>query len=159
MKRTILLAAALCALLVAPVARAAVVMPSFALPAAVGGQVVASETYRGRAVLITFFATWCPSCLQEIPTLKQLQAKYGEMGFAVVALSVDEGGTAAVGRLVEQAGITYPVLMADSATTRDFGNVVAVPTSFLVNRSGHVVKKYPGPMVRTLLERDIAAVL
>ena len=159
MKRTILLAAALCALLVAPVARAAVVMPSFALPAAVGGQVVASETYRGRAVLITFFATWCPSCLQEIPTLKQLQAKYGEMGFAVVALSVDEGGTAAVARLVEQAGITFPVLMADSATTRDFGNVVAVPTSFLVNRSGHVVKKYPGPMPRTLLERDIAAVL
>ena len=159
MKRTILLAAALCALLVAPVARAAVVMPSFALPAAVGGQVVASETYRGRAVLITFFATWCPSCLQEIPTLKQLQAKYGEMGFAVVALSVDEGGTAAVARLVEQAGITHPVLMADSATTRDFGNVVAVPTSFLVNRSGHVVKKYPGPMPRTLLERDIAAVL
>ena len=159
MKRTILLAAALCALLVAPVARAAVVMPSFALPAAVGGQVVASETYRGRAVLITFFATWCPSCLQEIPTLKQLQAKYGEMGFAVVALSVDEGGAAAVARLVEQAGITYPVLMADRGTTRDFGNVVAVPTSFLVNRSGHVVKKYPGPMPRTLLERDIAAVL
>jgi glutathione peroxidase-family protein len=81
------------------------------------------------------------------------------MGFAVVALSVDEGGAAAVARLVEQAGITYPVLMADSTTSRDFGNVVAVPTSFLVNRSGHVVKKYPGPMPRTLLERDIAAVL
>lgn len=159
MKRTILLATVLCVLLGAPMGRAAVVMPSFALPAAVGGQVVASETYRGRAVLITFFATWCPSCLQEIPTLKQLQAKYGEMGFAVVALSVDEGGAAAVARLVEQAGITYPVLMADSTTTRNFGNVVAVPTSFLVNRSGHVVKKYPGPMPRTLLERDIAAVL
>lgn len=159
MKRMILLATALGVLLVAHPVQAAVVMPPFSLPTAVGGQVVASETYRGQAVLITFFATWCPSCLQEIPTLKQLQAQYGKQGFAVVALSVDEGGAAAVARLVEQAGITYPVLMADRGTTRDFGNVVAVPTSFLVNRSGHVVKKYPGPMVRTLLERDIAAVL
>ena len=159
MKRMILLATALGVLLVAQLGQAAVAMPPFSLPTAVGGQVVASETYRGQAVLITFFATWCPSCLQEIPTLKQLQAQCGKQGFAVVALSVDEGGAAAVARLVEQAGITYPVLMADRGTTRDFGNVVAVPTSFLINRSGHVVRKYPGPMPRTLLERDIAAVL
>lgn len=140
-------------------ARGAVSMPAFSLPTAVDGSVVASEAYRGKAVLITFFATWCPPCLQEIPTLKELHAKFEQRGFAVVGLSVDEGGADPVARLVKQARINYPVLMADRATTRDFGNVVAVPTSFLVNKQGHVVKKYPGFAPRNLLEKDIESVL
>lgn len=138
---------------------AAVPMPPFSLPTAVDGSVVTSEEYRGKAVLVTFFATWCPPCLQEIPTLKELHAKFQQRGFAVVALSVDEGGPDVVARLVRRAAINYPVLMADSVTTRNFGNVVAIPTSFLINRHGHVVKKYPGFVPRVLLERDIAAVL
>jgi len=69
-------------------------MPAFSLPAVVDGTVVTSESYRGNALLITFFATWCPPCLQEIPTLKDLHAKFHQQGFAVVALSVDEGGLA-----------------------------------------------------------------
>lgn len=137
----------------------AVNMPAFALPAAVDGTIVTSEHYQGKAMLITFFATWCPPCLQEIPALKEVHAKFEQQGFAVVALSIDEGGPEAVARLVRQASINYPVLMADSATTRNFGDVVAIPTSFLVNKNGHVVKKYPGFVPRGLLERDIESVL
>ncbi|MCL2789732.1 MAG: TlpA family protein disulfide reductase [Desulfobulbus sp.] len=134
-------------------------MPAFSLPAALDGTVVASEQYRGKAMLITFFATWCPECVQEIPTLKELHAKFQQQGFSVVALSVDEGGADVVARLMRQARINYPVLMADRTTTRNFGNVVALPTSFLVNKNGQVVKKYPGYASRSLLERDIATVL
>ena len=134
-------------------------MPAFALPKAVDGSVVTSENYRGKAMLITFFATWCPPCLQEIPTLKELHAKFHQQGFAVVALSVDEGGADVVARLVRRASINYPVLMADRATTRNFGDVVAIPTSFLVNKNGQVVKKYPGYASRVLLEKDIESVL
>lgn len=137
----------------------AVPMPAFTLPAAVDGSVISSEVYRGQAMLITFFATWCPSCLQEISTLKELQAKFHRQGFAVVALSVDEGGPAVVARLVRKAGINYQVLMADGMTTRNFGGVVAIPTSFLVNKDGHVVKKYPGFAPSGLLEKDIESVL
>jgi len=134
-------------------------MPAFSLPAAIDGAVVTSENYRGKAMLITFFATWCPPCLQEIPTLKELHTKFQRQGFAVVALSVDEGGADVVARLVRQASINYPVLMADKTTTHNFGDVVAIPTSFLVNRNGQVVKKYPGYASRVLLERDIESVL
>ena len=137
----------------------AVNMPAFSLPTALDGAVVNSEQYRGKAMLITFFATWCPPCLQEIPTLKDLHAKFLAQGFAVLALSVDEGGPEVVAQLVRQTGINYPVLMANKTTTQDFGNVVALPTSFLVNKQGHVVKKYPGFVPRVLLERDIASVL
>lgn len=140
-------------------ADAAVTMPAFSLPTAVDGAIVASEHYRGKAMLVTFFATWCPPCLQEIPTLNELQAKFQQQGFVVVALSVDEGGSVAVAQLVRTAGITYPVLMANKSTTRDFGDVATLPTSFLVNKNGHVVKKYPGYTSRSLLEKDIESVL
>jgi len=149
----------LCLLACAAQALGGVNMPAFSLPAAIDGTVVTSEKYRGQAMLVTFFATWCPECLQEIPTLKELQSKFQQQGFSVVALSVDEGGADVVARLMRQASINYPVLMADRTTTRDFGNVVALPTAFLVNKDGQVVKKYPGYTSRSLLERDIATVL
>jgi len=137
----------------------AVAMPTFSLPTAVDGSVVTSEAYRGKAMLITFFASWCPPCLQEIPALKELHAKFHRQGFAVVAMSVDEGGPGAVARLVKKAEINYQVLMADRATTQNFGGVVAIPTTFLVNKNGQVVKKYPGFAPHGLLERDIESVL
>lgn len=149
----------LCLLAAAAQAWGGVNMPAFSLPAALDGAVVSSEEYRGKAMLITFFATWCPPCLQEIPTLKELHTKFEPQGFAVVALAMDEGGADPVAQLVRRSGINYPVLMADRSTTRGFGDVVAIPTSFLVNKNGQVVKKYPGYAARGLLEKDIESVL
>lgn len=151
--------ALLCVFLFSATGRAAVPMPAFSLPAAVDGAVIASDAYRGKAMLITFFATWCAPCLQEIPTFKELHRKYEARGFSIVALSLDESGAVPVASLVQRAGINYPVLMADASTAKNFGNVVSVPTSFLINKEGHVVKKYPGYVPQALLERDIAAVL
>jgi len=137
----------------------AVAMPAFSLPAASDGGIVTSEAYQGKTLLITFFATWCSSCLQEIPTLKALQDKFQKQGFAVVALSVDEGGAGLVAQLAEKKGVNYQILMADRMTTQKFGGVMALPTSFLVNGNGHVVKKYPGYTPHGVLERDIESVL
>lgn len=147
-----------CWLLGQGVVLAAVNLPPFSLPTAVDGTVISSEAYRGRAMLVTFFATWCPPCIQEIPALKAVQARYAGQGFSVVALAVDEGGSP-VAQLVQKAAINYPVLLADRSTRNNFGGVVTIPTSFLVNRAGHVVKKYPGLVPRSLLERDIESVL
>lgn len=140
------------------VALAAVNLPPFSLPTATDGTVISSDAYRGQAMLVTFFATWCPPCIQEIPALKAVQARYAGQGFSVVALAVDEGGSP-VAQLVQKAAINYPVLLADQPTRHNFGGVATIPTSFLVNRSGHVVKKYPGLVPRSLLERDIESVL
>jgi len=138
---------------------AAVTLPEFALPSVTDGHVVSSEDFKGKVMLITFFATWCPPCRQEIPTLIELYREYGPKGFVVIGLSVDEGGPRVVARLVKQEKINYPVLMADRATTRAFGGIVGIPTSFLVNRKGHVVKKYPGYVPHGLLARDIEEIL
>ncbi len=134
-------------------------MPEFSLPSALDGQVVKSESFKGKALVITFFATWCPPCRQEIPTLIQLHKEYGPQGFSVIGLSVDEGGPKIVAKLVEQEKINYPVLMADRSTARGFGGIAGIPTSFLVNKKGHVVKRYPGFVPHALLEKDIKAIL
>jgi len=138
---------------------AAVAMPAFALPSVVDGKVVSSDSYKNQVLLVIFFATWCPPCRQEIPTLMELHRQYEARGFSVIGLSVDEGGPRIVARLVKQEKINYPVLMADRATASAFGGIAGIPTSFLVNRKGHVVKKYPGYVPHDLLARDIEAVL
>lgn len=140
-------------------ASAAVSMPDFSLPSAVDGKMVSSKDYKGKVLLVTFFATWCPPCMQEVPSLMELNKELGPKGFAVLALSVDEGGPGIVAKLVKRRKINYPVLMADRSTADEFGGIAGIPTSFLVNRQGHVVKRYPGFVAHSILQRDIEALL
>ena len=143
----------------ASVAQAAVTMPGFALPEAASGQRVTSKTFAGKAILVTFFASWCPTCLQEIPLLIRMQKEFAPQGFSVVGLSVDQDGPPVVQKLMRRTGINFPVLMADLSTVENFGGVYMIPVSFLVNKSGQVVKKYPGPAPASVLENDIRSIL
>jgi len=157
--RNMLLLAAVLFVLLPHTAAAGKNMPSFSLPNVVTGDTVDSEAFDGKTLLVTFFATWCPPCMQEIPDLISLQNEYAEKGFSVVALSVDQGGMGVVKKLVEKRSINYPVLLADSSTARNFGGVVGIPTSFLVNSKGLVVKKYPGYVPHMILENDIKRIM
>ncbi len=134
-------------------------MPAFSLENVKTGEEVASDTFAGKSLLITFFATWCPPCIQEIPNLIEVQNEFGPKKFSVVALSVDQGGSTLVKKLVEKKKINYPVMMADSRVTSDFGGVYGIPTSFLVNSRGNVVKKYTGYIPHSVLIKDIKQVL
>ena len=73
----------------------------------------------------------------------------------MLALSVDQGGSKVVRRLIEKRSINYPVLMANGQVGKGFGGIVGIPTSFLVNSEGTIVKKYSGYIPRALLENDI----
>lgn len=134
-------------------------MPAFVLESVVDGKDVDSVDFQGKALLVTFFATWCPPCLQEIPTLVELQQKFAAKGFSVIGLSVDQGGGLEVAKLVERQAINYPVLMADAETAENFGGVYGIPVSFLVNKSGNVVKRYPGLVPHSTLVKDVRSVL
>lgn len=149
----------LCLLLTINSASAAAKMPAFSLPDAVTGATVTSANFSGKTLLITFFATWCPPCMQEVPTLIELHQQFSKDNFSVVGLSVDQGGADVVAKLVEKRSINYPVLMADEDTTNNFGGVAGIPTSFLVNKEGNVVKKYPGYVPHAVLEKDIKKIM
>ncbi len=134
-------------------------MPSFSLENVITGKEVDSDSFAGKSLLVTFFATWCPPCIQEIPNLIEVQNEFGPGKFSVIALSVDQDGSTVVKRMVEKKNINYPVMMADNRVTRDFGGVYGIPTSFLVNKKGNVVKKYTGYIPHSVLINDIKQVL
>ena len=134
-------------------------MPAFILKSVVDGQDIDSRSFAGKVLLITFFATWCPPCIEEIPTLIELQKSYARKGFSIVAISVDQGGPEEVARLVTKKRINYPVMMADNETMENFGGVYGIPVSFLVNNEGNVVKKYPGYVPKSILQKDIQSVM
>ncbi len=140
-------------------ARTVARMPSFTLKSVTDGSMVESKVFEGKTLLVIFFATWCPPCLQEIPALKALQKEYQKDDFSVVALSVDKGGIAKVARTVKKKAINYPVLMADRSVIKGFGGVYGIPVSFLVNSDGNIVKKYPGYVSHHVLEKDLKKIL
>ena len=133
-------------------------MPEFDLPSALDGKVVKSKDFAGKVLLITFFATWCPPCRQEVPTLIKLQSDYESKGFSVIGLSVDDGKKV-VAKMMKKEKINYPILMSKGKTARDFGGIVGIPISFLVNKQGIIVKRYTGYIPKSLLEKDIKNIL
>ena len=140
-------------------AQATTQMPSFSLESVRDGKIIESDSFSGKVLLLTFFATWCPPCAEEVPVLVKLQKELADAGFSVVGLSVDQTGPDSVAKFVKSEKINYPVLLAESQTTQDFGGVYGIPVAFLVNKSGNVVKKYTGYVQHEILERDIRSLL
>jgi thiol-disulfide isomerase/thioredoxin len=145
--------------LTAGAAQAATKMPNFTLPSVKDGSMVKASGYQGKAMLINFFATWCPPCRKEIPSLIQLQKEYGAKGFTVIGISTDQGGAGLVDKFAQKMEINYPVLLSDSETPAAFGGILGIPTSFLVNKEGNVVKRYDGYVDHQTLVNDLNAVL
>jgi peroxiredoxin len=139
--------------------QAATKMPSFALENVLDGKIVDSSSFEGRVLLLTFFATWCPPCLEEVPILVKLQNEMEGAGFTVIGMSVDQQKASVIAKFVEKKAINYPVLLAQSKTTVDFGGIYGIPVAFLVNKAGNVVKKYTGYVDHAVLEKDIRSLM
>lgn len=138
---------------------AATKMPVFALEHVRDGKIIESSAFKGKVLLLTFFATWCPPCIEEVPVLVKLHADMADAGFSVVGMSIDQQGPAIVAKFVEKKAINYPVLLADIKTANDFGGAYTIPVAFLVNKSGNVVKRYDGYHDHRVLEKDIRSLL
>jgi len=139
--------------------QAGVKAPHFALPSVMDGSTIDVNQFKGKVVLINFFATWCGPCRTEIPELIKLQNKFGQKGFTAIGISVDQNGYKSVERFARKLNINYPVVLANAKVTKDFGGVSAVPTTFLVDRKGNVVKYYPGLIDRRVFEIDLKQLL
>ncbi len=137
----------------------AVKMPSFMLKEVNKGETVTSEKFTGNVTLVTFFATWCAPCVMEVPHMIELQKEYSAKGFSVVAIAVDQVESSRIAAFVEKMGINYPVMMATDQVLQDFGGVYGIPTSFMVNRQGEIVKRYSGYIDYSVFVKDIEQVL
>ncbi len=111
------------------------VSPDFTLPDLDGNQINLSN-YRGKVVLLNFWATWCPPCRLEMPTMEKAYQKYRHKGFEVLAVSVDAGPKSAVEHFLQELGLTFQVLLdPDMETLRTFRGF-SLPTTFVIDRHG-----------------------
>lgn len=108
------------------------------------GKDVSFAQFKGKVVVIDFWATWCGPCKVEIPGYIELQKKYGKDGLAIIGISIDQNGPAQVKKFVEKNGMNYQVLMADDAIVAAFGDFTSIPTTFLINREGMIIHQKSG---------------
>ncbi len=122
------------------------------------GKAVRLADYKGKAVLLNFWATWCPPCKTEIPVFIELQEKYRARGFVVLGVSTDDPADALRAFAAEHK-MNYPVLQATEELMDAYGPIWAIPVSILINRDGTICKKHMGPATKEEFEKDIKAVL
>lgn len=116
--------------------------PAFSLRS-VDGRLVRLADYRGKAVVLDFWATWCKPCRASMPHLNAIQDRYGAR-LVVVGVSVDDGGAQDVRRFAEDLGIKFRVAMADERVLDAYGPLRSIPTTFFINRRGDVVRRVVG---------------
>lgn len=125
----------------------------------VQGQAVSSDQFKGKVVVIDFWATWCGPCRQEIPGYVDLQKKYGADGLVIIGVSLDQAGPAVVAEFMKKFGVNYPMVMGDDDVQAAFGGMEAIPTTFLIDRAGRIRDRKVGTEPTEVYEQKIVALL
>lgn len=122
------------------------------------GQRVDLAHYRGKVVLLNFWATWCAPCRLEMPAFVQWQKEYGGEGFQVLGVSIDDT-EALVPPFVARMHLDYPVMMGDAKLGEEYGGVYGVPVTFLIDRRGIVRAQINGGANLASLQREVRKLL
>jgi cytochrome c biogenesis protein CcmG/thiol:disulfide interchange protein DsbE len=115
--------------------------PEFRLQS-INGRAISLTDFRGKVVILDFWATWCPPCRREIPDFIALQSQYEARGLQIVGIALDEPDK--VKGFAQSAGMNYPVLLGDDDIAKLYGGISGIPTTFLIDRSGKVAGRYEG---------------
>lgn len=118
--------------------------PEFRLPA-LDGKLLSLSDFRGKVVMVHFWATWCPPCVEEIPTLETLYRKFINKDFEILAVSVDEGGAPAVTGFADRNGLSFPLLLDPGKSISGLYGTYKFPETYLVDQQGIVRYKAIGP--------------
>ena len=117
------------------------------------GKDLSLAQYKGKVVLVNFWATWCEPCQVEIPWLIEMQQKYAAKGFTVLGIAMDEEGASVVTPWVQKerfdvngtkSQMNYPIVIGNDAAADKFGGLLGYPTSVLITRDGKIVKRITG---------------
>ena len=114
--------------------------------------------YRGKVVVLDFWATWCHGCKEEIPWFAELQRKYGDNGLNIVGISLDEDGWRVVKPFIKAAAVPYRIVLGNDSIAKTYG-ISNMPDTFLIDRDGRIAATYVGIVNRDNLDRNIRLLL
>ena len=119
------------------------------------GRLVKFSDFRGKVVILDFWATWCIPCRVEIPHFVELQKQYRDKGLAVIGVSLDEQGPEVVRKFVKQFGVNYPVVTGNEKIAEAYGGIEGIPTTFVIDRHGRIVRGHVGYNDKAVFEKEI----
>jgi thiol-disulfide isomerase/thioredoxin len=133
--------------------------PAFALTS-LDGKKVSLADYKGRPVLVNFWATWCGPCKIEMPWFEEFRKQYSAQGFEVLGLTDDaDAGKDAISKVAQKAGVTYPILLTDGKVQDSYGGLDVLPMSFYVDRNGVIVEQTAGLGSKDQIEANIKKIV
>ena len=135
--------------------------PAFTLTTLEGKKVSLSD-YKGKPVLVNFWATWCAPCKLEMPWFEELRKKYADQGFTILGISEDEDEPKeAIAKAANKLGVTYPILLTDHKADKAYGDFAILPMSFYIAGNGTIVEQSAGlgskDDIETKIKKTIAA--
>jgi len=119
------------------------IAPDFTLQDINGNEVTLSD-FKGKVVVLNFWATWCPPCRKEIPVFIELYKKYKDEGLVIIGISLDREGKRVLIPFVKKFGINYPVLIGTKKVVDAYGGIRGIPTTFIIDKKGKIRKKHIG---------------
>lgn len=134
------------------------VAPDFTLQA-LDGKTVRLSDFRGKAVLLNFWATWCQPCKIEMPWFVELQKQYGPEGLQVVGVAMDDAGPEEIAKFAKELGVGYLILVGKESVGDAYGGLPFLPATFYIDRDGKVVDKVFGLKGRGEIEDNIKKAL
>ncbi len=137
------------------------VAPDFELKST-DGKTVRLSDYRGKAVLLNFWATWCPPCKIEMPWFVDLQKQYGDQGLQVIGVSMDDDADKNAGKIADfakQMNLNYVVLLGNDRVGDAYGGIEGLPTSFFIGRDGKIISYVPGLVSHSEIEENVKKAL
>ena len=138
-------------LLILPLSSQAMTAPDFELPGLDGMNYRLSD-FKGKWVLVNFWATWCPPCLEEIPELEIFHSNHFRTDAVVLGVNAENIAPAKLKQFVDDQFISYPILMMQNSKDSPFGRLPGLPTSFLISPEGEVVARQVGTVTASGLE-------
>lgn len=119
------------------------IAPDFSLENMQGERVSLSQL-RGKVVIVNFWATWCPPCRSEMPSMEVLHQTFKDDGLVLLAINVEQGGRQAVAKFLQESPYSFPILLDEQREVQNLYGVFQFPESFIIDRNGVVVKKVIG---------------
>ena len=132
--------------------------PDFVLPTLEGKNLRLAD-FSGKVIILDFWATYCPPCRREIPEFIELYNKYMDKGLVIIGVSLDRGNIEGLKTFCQNEGVNYPIAIGNDEVTASYGGIRYIPTTFIIDKNGNIVKKFIGYTSINVFEREIEKLL